>query len=75
MRIHPLSTGTVRVTGRWSGPPPIDTGETANVNNVPFARFDVARKDELRGADPTVHLPSHDPESVARFQARTTRER
>ena len=80
MRIHPLTTGTVRVkhsflfasTGvrrqldiflpdEWSDPLPIhawaiehegrlllvDTGEVAHVRNVPFARFDVTREQEL----------------------------
>jgi glyoxylase-like metal-dependent hydrolase (beta-lactamase superfamily II) len=83
MRIHALSTGTVRVkqsflfarTGvrrqldlflpdEWSAPLPIhvwaiehadrlvvvDTGETAGVRDVPFARFDVNREQELPGA-------------------------
>ncbi|HEX6711933.1 MAG TPA: MBL fold metallo-hydrolase [Thermoleophilaceae bacterium] len=80
MKIHALTTGTVRVkhsflfagTGirrqldlllpdAWSDPLPIhawavehdgqlilvDTGETAKVNNVPFARFDVRADEEL----------------------------
>src|SRR3954451_22733731 len=80
MKIHALTTGTVRVkhsflfagTGirrqldlflpsEWSDGLPIhawavehsdelivvDTGETANVNNVPFARFDVRPEQEL----------------------------
>jgi glyoxylase-like metal-dependent hydrolase (beta-lactamase superfamily II) len=83
MRIHALSTGTVRVKhaflhpragrrrqvdlfvpGPWSDPLPIhcwavehegrllliDTGESAAVRNVPFARFDVAREQELPAA-------------------------
>jgi N-acyl homoserine lactone hydrolase len=83
MKIHALTTGTVRVkhsflfAGRgarrqldlflpstWSEPLPIhcwaiehdgvlrlvDTGETAAARNVPFARFDVAPQQELRGA-------------------------
>jgi N-acyl homoserine lactone hydrolase len=83
MKIHALSTGTVRVkhsflfagTGirrqlnlflpdDWSDPLPIhvwaiehdgrlilvDTGEIAQVNNVPFARFDVSAEQELPGA-------------------------
>src|SRR3954454_19150791 len=80
MKIHALSTGTVRVkhsflfagTGlrrqlnlflpdEWSNPLPIhlwviehegkrtlvDTGESASAHNVPFARFDVTREQEL----------------------------
>jgi N-acyl homoserine lactone hydrolase len=83
MRIHALTTGTVRVKhsflfassgarrqldlflpGTWSEPLPIhcwaiehegvlrlvDTGESATVRNVPFARFDVTHDQELRGA-------------------------
>jgi N-acyl homoserine lactone hydrolase len=83
MRIHALSTGTVRVKhsflfpsagvrrqldlflpGAWSEPLPIhawaiehdgklmlvDTGESAGVRNVPFARFDVSPEQELPGA-------------------------
>jgi N-acyl homoserine lactone hydrolase len=83
MKIHALSTGTVRVKhsflfpragarrqldlflpSTWSQPLPIhcwaiehegvlrlvDTGETSAARNVPFARFDVAREQELRGA-------------------------
>ncbi len=82
MKIHALSTGTVRVKhsflfprsgarrqldlflpSTWSEPLPIhcwaiehegvlrlvDTGETSAARNVPFARFDVARDQELRG--------------------------
>jgi N-acyl homoserine lactone hydrolase len=80
MRIHALSTGTVRlkhaflyarsgwrrqpalfVPGQWSRPVPIhcwavehdgrlilvDTGETADVRDIPFARFDVSPGEEL----------------------------
>ena len=83
MKIHALTTGTVRVKhsflfpssgarrqldlflpDSWSEPLPIhcwaiehervlrliDTGETAAVRNVPFARFDVTRAQELPGA-------------------------
>jgi N-acyl homoserine lactone hydrolase len=83
MKIHVLTTGTVRVKhaflfpsrgprrqldlflpGPWSDPLPIhcwaiehdgrlllvDSGETAAARNVPFARFDVAREQELPGA-------------------------
>lgn len=83
MKIHGLTTGTVRVKhsflfansgarrqldlflpSTWSQPLPIhcwaiehegvlrlvDTGETAAARNVPFARFDVAAEQELRGA-------------------------
>jgi N-acyl homoserine lactone hydrolase len=80
MRIHPLTTGHVRVKrsflfprrgarrqldlflpGEWSEPLPIhcwaiehedrlllvDTGEVASASNVPFARFEVSRDQEL----------------------------
>jgi len=80
MRIHALTTGTVRVKqsfllpspgprrqldlflpGPWSDPLPIhcwaiehdgrllliDSGETAAARNIPFARFEVAREQEL----------------------------
>jgi N-acyl homoserine lactone hydrolase len=83
MRIHALTTGSVRVKhaflfpspgprrqldlflpGPWSEPLPIlcwaiehagrlllvDTGESATARNIPFARFDVAREQELPGA-------------------------
>jgi N-acyl homoserine lactone hydrolase len=83
MRIHALTTGTVRVKhaflfptsgprrqldlflpGPWSDPLPIhcwaiehdgrllliDSGETAAARNIPFARFDVAREQELPAA-------------------------
>jgi N-acyl homoserine lactone hydrolase len=82
MRIHALTTGTVRLKhsflyaregwrrqldlflpGAWSGPVPIhcwavehegrvllvDTGETADVRDIPFARFDVSSDLELPG--------------------------
>lgn len=83
MRIHALTTGTVRLKhaflharsgmrrqvdlflpGSWSDPVPIhcwaiehagrlmlvDTGETAAVRDLPFARFDVAPEQELPSA-------------------------
>jgi N-acyl homoserine lactone hydrolase len=83
MRIHSLTTGTVRVKhaflfpgpgprrqldlflpGPWSDPLPIhcwaiehdgrlllvDSGETTAARNIPFARFEVAREQELPGA-------------------------
>jgi N-acyl homoserine lactone hydrolase len=83
MRIHALTTGSVRLKhaflfpgrgprrqldlflpGPWSDPVPIhcwaiehdgrlllvDTGETAAVRNIPFARFEVAREQELPAA-------------------------
>jgi N-acyl homoserine lactone hydrolase len=83
MRIHAISTGSVRVKhsflfpgsgprrqldlflpGPWSDPLPIhcwvvehdervllvDTGESATVRNIPFARFEVAPEQELPGA-------------------------
>src|SRR3954453_13732014 len=89
MRIHALSTGTVRLKdaflharsgptrqlrlftpGPFSDPQPIhawvveddgqriliDTGETAGVNDVPFARFDVPAGQELPGALAAVGL-------------------
>lgn len=82
MKIHPLTTGTVRLKraftharqdwrrqldlflpGPWSGPMPIhcwaiehadqlwlvDTGETSDVRDIPFARFDVPAEQELPG--------------------------
>lgn len=97
MRIHALSTGTVRVKhsflfaktgprrqidlflpGPFSAPLPIhvwviehegrrilvDTGETAAVNDVPFARFDVAPAEELPGALATIGLAPGDIDSV-----------
>jgi glyoxylase-like metal-dependent hydrolase (beta-lactamase superfamily II) len=95
MRIHALTTGTVRLKnsflhpsaglrrqldlflpGEWSAPVPIhcwavehedrllliDTGETAAVRDIPFARFDVAPAQELPGALRTAGL---DPDRVA----------
>lgn len=83
MKIHALTTGTVRVKhsflfanhglrrqldlflpSAWSDPLPIhcwaiehagvlrlvDTGESAAARNVPFARFDVTREQELPAA-------------------------
>ncbi len=83
MKIHALTTGTVRLKhaflfprpgirrqldlflpGEWSGPMPIhcwavehedrlmlvDTGETTEANDIPFARFDLKREEELPGA-------------------------
>jgi len=83
MKIHPLTTGSVRVKhsflfpspgirrqldlflpGPWSQPLPIhcwviehggrllliDSGESAAVRNVPFARFEVSPEQELPGA-------------------------
>jgi len=83
MRIHAISTGSVRVKqsflfagtgprrqldlflpGPWSDPLPIhcwvvehneqvllvDTGESATVRNIPFARFEVTPAQELPGA-------------------------
>lgn len=83
MKIHPLTTGTVRLKhaflqarqnwrrqldlflpGEWSEPMPIhcwaiehadrlwlvDTGETAGVRDIPFAKFDVRPEQELPGA-------------------------
>ena len=83
MRIHALTTGTVRVKhsflfpgkgprrqlalflpGPWSDPLPIhcwaiehegrlllvDSGETAAARNIPFARFEVTREQELPAA-------------------------
>jgi glyoxylase-like metal-dependent hydrolase (beta-lactamase superfamily II) len=83
MKIHALTTGTVRLKraflharsgprrqldlflpGPWSGPVPIhcwaiehadrillvDTGETATVRDIPFARFDVTPEQELPNA-------------------------
>src|ERR1017187_7311528 len=97
MRIHALTTGTVRVKhaflfpsrgprrqldlflpGPWSDPMPIhcwaiehdehlmlvDSGETAGVRNVPFARFDVAREQELPRAIAAVGLSLDDVSEV-----------
>jgi glyoxylase-like metal-dependent hydrolase (beta-lactamase superfamily II) len=97
MKIHALSTGTVRLkrsflfatTGwrrqlnlflpdEWSQPVPIhcwaiehgerllvvDTGETGDVQNVPFARFEVNREQELPGALSGAGLDISDVDSV-----------
>ena len=63
-RSGPRRQVDIMLPGPWSGPLPIhlwvvehagrrllvDTGETASVRNVPFARFDVGFDDELPGA-------------------------
>src|SRR5690349_14285925 len=97
MRIHALSTGTVRVKhsflyarsgmrrqlslltpGPFSPPLPIhiwvvehdgrrilvDTGETNAVNDIPFAKFDVASTDELPAALGRVGLEPGDIDTV-----------
>jgi glyoxylase-like metal-dependent hydrolase (beta-lactamase superfamily II) len=97
VKIHALSTGTVRVKesflfarpgpmrqprllmpGPFSGPLPIhlwvvehdgrrilvDTGETAAVNDIPFARFDVAQADELPGALASIAMQPADIDTV-----------
>jgi N-acyl homoserine lactone hydrolase len=97
MRIHALTTGTVRLKhaflyartgprrqldlflpGPWSDPVPIhcwaiehdgrlllvDTGETAAVRDIPFARFDVTPEDELPRALEQAGLSLADVESV-----------
>jgi len=97
MRIHALSTGTVRVKhaflfaatgltrqprlflpGPFSDPLPIhvwvvehagrrilvDTGETAAVRDVPFARFDVQPGDELPAALASIGLTPDDIDEV-----------
>ena len=97
MRIHALTTGTVRLKhaflhasqgwrrqvdlflpGPWSDPMPIhcwaiehadrlflvDTGETANVHDIPFAKFDVRPEQELPGALREVGLSLEDVETV-----------
>jgi hypothetical protein len=72
----------------WSGPCPIhcwviehegrmlliDTGESAAVKNVPFARFSVNPEQELPGAfaGAGLFVPSHDPESAARLAGAVT---
>ena len=97
MRIHALTTGTVRLKhaflhartgprrqldlflpGPWSEPVPIhcwaiehddrlvlvDTGETASVRNIPFARFDVPAQQELPRALESVGLAAGDVDTV-----------
>jgi glyoxylase-like metal-dependent hydrolase (beta-lactamase superfamily II) len=97
MKIHCLTTGTVRVKrsflvpakglrrqlnlflpDAWSEPLPIhcwaiehdgvlrlvDTGETAAVRNVPFARFEVSSEQELPGALAAVGLRLEDVSEV-----------
>jgi N-acyl homoserine lactone hydrolase len=97
MRIHALSTGTVRLKhsflyarsgarrqldlflpGRWSWPMPIhcwavehderlilvDTGETAEVKDIPFARFTVRGDDELPSAVEKAGLKLSDVDTV-----------
>jgi N-acyl homoserine lactone hydrolase len=97
MRIHALTTGTVRLKhafvhartgprrqldlflpGPWTDPAPIhcwavehddrlflvDTGETATVRDVPFARFDVAPENELPRELGRVGLSIRDADTV-----------
>jgi glyoxylase-like metal-dependent hydrolase (beta-lactamase superfamily II) len=97
MKIHALSTGTVRLKraflharkgprrqidlflpGPWSGPVPIhcwaiehagkltlvDTGETAGVHDIPFARFDVTPEQELPGVLAAAGLSIDDVDSA-----------
>ena len=97
MRIHPLTTGTVRVKhsflfpsrgprrqldlflpGPWSEPLPIhcwaiehhgrllliDSGEVAAVRDVPFARFELERGQELPGAVAAAGLSLEDVSEV-----------
>jgi N-acyl homoserine lactone hydrolase len=97
MRIHPLTTGTVRLKhaflyaktgwrrqvdlflpGPWSDPVPIhcwaiehgdrlllvDTGETASVHDIPFARFDVGPEQELPGVLAAAGLAAADIDTV-----------
>lgn len=97
MRIHAITTGSVRVKrsflfpspgprrqldlflpGPWSDPIPIhcwaiehngsllliDTGETATARNIPFARFEVARQQELPAAMAAVGLSLDDVSQV-----------
>ncbi len=97
MRIHALTTGTVRVKhaflfpsrgarrqldlflpGPWSDPLPIhcwaiehegrlllvDSGESATVRNVPFARFGVTREQELPAAMAAAGLSLEDVSEV-----------
>lgn len=97
MRIHALSTGTVRLKeafvvarsgvmrqpaiflpGAFREPMPIhvwvvehggrrllvDTGETAGVRDIPFARFDVGKSDELPAMLATIGLTVDDLDDV-----------
>lgn len=97
MKIHALSTGTVRgkhaflfarpgplrqarlfMPGPFSDPLPIhlwviehdgrriliDTGETAGVHDIPFARFDVSQADELPGALASIGMKTADIDMV-----------
>jgi glyoxylase-like metal-dependent hydrolase (beta-lactamase superfamily II) len=97
VKIHALSTGTVRLKraflharkgprrqldlflpGPWSEPVPIhcwaiehagkltliDTGETADVRDIPFARFDVRPQQELPGVLAAAGLSIDDVEAV-----------
>jgi N-acyl homoserine lactone hydrolase len=97
MRIHALTTGTVRLKraflfpsrgprrqldlflpGPWSDPVPIhcwaiehdgrllliDSGESAAVRNVPFARFQVTREQELPNAMTAAGLSLHEVSEV-----------
>ncbi len=97
MKIHALSTGTVRLKhsflypraglrrqlslftpGPFSDPMPIhvwvvehedrrilvDTGETADVRDIPFAKFDVTPADELPAALATIGLKPGDIDTV-----------
>jgi N-acyl homoserine lactone hydrolase len=97
MRIHALTTGTVRLKraflfpsrgprrqldlflpGPWSDPVPIhcwavehagrlllvDSGETAAVKNIPFARFDVSPQQELPAALAAAGLSPEDVSEV-----------
>ncbi|MFL5824297.1 MAG: N-acyl homoserine lactonase family protein [Solirubrobacteraceae bacterium] len=97
MKIHALSTGTVRLKraflharqgwrrqvdlflpDEWSPPLPIhcwaiehdrrllvvDTGETARVRDIPFAKFEVTPQQELPGALAAVGLSLGDVETV-----------
>ena len=97
MKIHALTTGTVRVKhsflfpakgprrqlglflpSSWSEPLPIhcwavehegrlllvDTGETSAARNVPFARFEVTREQELPGAFAAAGLSLQDVSTV-----------
>jgi len=97
MKIHPLTTGVVRLKhsflfaregwrrqpslflpGDWCPPVPIhcwavehedrlflvDTGETAGVNDIPFARFEVTKDQELPGQLAAAGLSSSDADTV-----------